>query len=109
MGLVSRVQRLLQADPPGRYISEDSSVSPGNISCNETVSSTDPLQMMTSTPIAEKKCVITETDFLEALSGFNPSLTPNERLRYERIYSTFISSRGGDFADLSGPKKQTLA
>eukprot|EP01127_Copromyxa_protea_P018448 TRINITY_DN5821_c0_g1_i1.p1 TRINITY_DN5821_c0_g1~~TRINITY_DN5821_c0_g1_i1.p1 ORF type:complete len:1262 (-),score=342.89 TRINITY_DN5821_c0_g1_i1:78-3863(-) len=54
-------------------------------------------------------CVVTRQHFMNALKNFTPSLPDKERLRYESIYQTFMASKGGDFADTSGPKKQTLA
>jgi hypothetical protein len=46
-----------------------------------------------------------------AFEGMGPSVSAVERVRYERIYSDFIQSRGGDFATsmYNQEKKQTLA
>lgn len=59
---------------------------------------------------APKKEIVVELSDLEiALKGLNPSLSPQERRRYEDLYSHFMNSHQGSFNDASKePKKQSL-
>ncbi|KAL9964534.1 hypothetical protein ACROYT_G028189 [Oculina patagonica] len=53
---------------------------------------------------------ISQSDLLQAASSMGPSVSDNERRRYQEIYDTFIKSRGGDFShNTPGQGKATLA
>ena len=60
----------------------------------------------TSEAGAREGCVISMANIRSAISEFVPSLSDEERARYELLYKNFVQSRGGQFVDASKAEKK---
>lgn len=96
--LVATTQQIAASTLPQSAHLESSSSS-----SSTTISSTSP-----ATPI------VTQAHLLQCVRGLRPSVSEQERHRYQHLYESFLQARGGTAADSSAPaasksKKVTLA